>query len=230
MHLMSRAPHRTHRFLPRATTLGLGAALLGAAAVAGAQPSPFEGVISMRLSQRTPQGTMGQPAEYLVRGGKVRMNMGTGMGGMALIADPQERKLFVLTEARASYMEMPLASTDAATTLPADVKVTRTGKRETVAGLSCEQVSVESGGERTDICLTKELGPYVNPLASLGRQGGGDWQSALAAEGFPLRVTLPDGSVALEVTRVERRRLANSLFSVPESYTKMAMPTRRPPG
>jgi hypothetical protein len=55
------------------------------------------------------------------------------------------------------------------------------------------------------------------------------WQRQLGAE-FPLKVTMADGSVPLEVTTVERKRLSNDLFAVPGSYTKVTMPPRRPPG
>jgi hypothetical protein len=41
---------------------------------------------------------------------------------------------------------------------------------------------------------------------------------------------MADGSVPLEVTTVERKRLSNDLFAVPGSYTKVTMPPRRPPG
>jgi hypothetical protein len=55
------------------------------------------------------------------------------------------------------------------------------------------------------------------------------WQKQIA-DGFPLKVSSPDGTVALEVIKVEKKRLANDLFSVPANFTKMAMPGGRPPG
>jgi hypothetical protein len=54
------------------------------------------------------------------------------------------------------------------------------------------------------------------------------WQRMLTVDGgFPLKVTMPDGSIPLEVVKIEKKRLANDLFSVPLDYTKMEMPRRR---
>ncbi len=194
----------------------------------------FEGSITMRMGSRGPQGAMSQVVEYLVRGGKMRVTMGGPMGGAAMIVSPTEKKLYMLLAAQNSYMEMSLpdSAADRARTAAAgadSVTVTRTGRREQVAGLTCEHVLVSSRGAATDLCLTPELGRFVNPMASL--QGGAlaPWQRQLGAE-FPLKVTMADGSVPLEVTKVERKRLSNDLFAVPNSYTKVTMPPRRSPG
>jgi hypothetical protein len=45
----------------------------------------FEGSITMRMVSRGPQGAVSQVVEYLVRGGKMRVNMGGPMGGAAMI-------------------------------------------------------------------------------------------------------------------------------------------------
>jgi hypothetical protein len=197
---------------------------------AGAQA--FEGSISMRMAGRGPQGPMSQQMEYLVRAGKLRVNMGGAGGGMSMIAVPQEKKLYMLVAAQNSYMEMTLPDAEAAAKdakVPVDdVKVTRTGRMETIAGLSCEHVQVVSKTGSTDLCLTKDLGRFVNPMDSM-RGAMAPWQKQIANE-FPLKVTMADGTVPLEVTKVERKRLSNELFTVPASYTKMTMPAGRPPG
>ncbi len=208
-----------------------GATIAGVLLVAPCLPAQvFEGSITMRMGARGPQGAMSQVVEYLVRGGKMRVTI----GGAAMIVSPTERKLYMLLAAQNSYMEMSLpdSAAERARTAAAgadSVTVTRTGRREQVAGLTCEHVLVSSRGAATDLCLTRELGRFVNPMASL--QGGAlaPWQRQLGAE-FPLKVTMADGSVPLEVTKVERKRLSNDLFAVPTSYTKVTMPPRRPPG
>ena len=45
--------------------------------------------------------------------------------------------------------------------------------------------------------------------------------------GFPLKVTMQDGTIPIEVVKIEKKKLASDLFSVPLTYTKMAMPGRR---
>jgi hypothetical protein len=226
---MLRATCRLLRVLPSALVLcTVGPVTLAAQA--------FEGSVTMRvnLGARASAQTGAaatQQLEYQVRGGKVRVNMGGPMGGMAMLAVPQERKLYMLMAAQQAYMEMPLAeAASAASSAPEpDVKVTRTGKKETVAGLSCEHVLVAQGkATPTDICITTELGRYVDPGQVMRAGAVPAWQKQIG-DGFPLKVTLPDGTVMMEAISVETKRLSNDLFSVPSNYNKMAVPARRPP-
>jgi hypothetical protein len=76
------------------------------------------------------------------------------------------------------------------------------------------------------MCVSRELGRFVNPTDVM-RRSGGSWQRELGNE-FPLKVTMSDGSVPLEVVKVERKRLSNDLFTVPGTYNKMTMPAGRP--
>ena len=191
---------------------------------------PFEGAVTMRMSPKGANGAPVQELEYLVRNGKVRVSMGGPAGAMALLSVPQEQKVYVLMAAQNAYMEMPVAdaSSRVAPKAPADAKITRTGRMETVAGYACEHVTVASAAQTVDICMAKGLGGYVNPLAAMQRSSEPAWQRALTADGgFPLKVTMPDGSIPIEVVKIEKKRLANDLFSVPLSYTKMEMPPRR---
>ena len=99
---------------------------------------------------------------------------------------------------------------------------------ETVAGYACEHVTVASAGQTVDICMAKGLGGYVNPLASMQRSSEPAWQRMLTADGgFPLKVTMQDGSIPIEVVKVEKKKLASDLFSVPLTYMKMELPRRR---
>ena len=197
----------------------------------------FEGVVTMRVAAAAPRGAAGagqaprpgQELEYLVRNGAVRVNMRGPTGGMSMLMVPPGRTLFILMAAQRAYMEMPMgamASTPEAAP-PADVKVTRTGRTETIAGYSCEHVQMVSAAQTIDLCLAKGLGRYVNPMAAMAQGAAPTWQRMLMAEdGFPLRITMADGSVPIEVVKIAPQRLDNALFAVPPSFTKMAMPRR----
>jgi len=191
---------------------------------------PFEGAVTMRLTSKGANGPQVQEVEYLVRGGKVRVSMGGPAGAMSLLSVPQEQKVYVLMAAQSAYMEMPIsdASSSVAAKTPAEAKITRTGRMDTVAGYACEHVTVASAAQTVDICLAKGLGGYVNPLASMQRGSEPAWQRMLSADGgFPLKVTMPDESIPIEVVKIEKKKLASDLFSVPLTYTKMEMPRRR---
>jgi hypothetical protein len=211
------------------------AVLVGTAwtSVAQAQ-APFEGVVTMRIGGGAAAGApnMPQEMEYLISGKRVRVNMGGPTGAMSLLMMPSEKKLYMLLSAQKSYMEMPMGDELSNTAVPAGVSMVKTGRTETIAGYRCEHIELTGPGpsgtpQKTDACLSKELGGYANPMAGMGGGREAPWQKAIQAEGFPLKVTSADGSVALEVTKVEKKRLGNDLFTVPLSYSKVAMPQRR---
>lgn len=220
-----------------ATALLLIGSALPDTQVLRAQPA-FEGAITMRMTSKTPQGEFNQPIEYLMRGGKVRVNLaappGMPVAGASVIMVPQEKKMYMLLAAQNAYMEVAIPDSAAALAevtkrAPAadDRKIVRTGKMETVAGMTCEHVKITSKTGSGDVCLSKELGRFVNPTSAM-RPTGDAWFGALGNE-FPMKVTLADGSVPIEVTKVERKRLSNDLFVVPGTYNKVTAPVGRPP-
>ncbi len=193
----------------------------------------FEGVITMQFSGLSVNGVP-QDVEFLTRGTRgVRVNAAGPMGAMSMISMPAEQKVYVMIESQSVYMELP-ASADALpgglTDMP-EPKITRTNKMETIAGYRCEHVLIQTAKDTTDVCIARGLGPFLDILNGL-RLGGSRapaWQRSLTADGgFPLKVTGADGKVALEVKKIEKRKLGSALFVIPPTYTKMDMPARRP--
>lgn len=200
---------------------------VGAAGPLAAQS--FEGVITVRTAISMPNGQPSPEIEYMTRAGKLRINVRSPMGSMGIIAAPAEQKMYLLMDAQSMYAEQPLDLSGAGNSATTAPKITRTGRKETIAGYECEHLLVAGDPGDTDICVTKGLGPYVTP--SIGARLPA-WQRALASEGaFPLKVTNPAGVVQLEVTKIEKRKLSPAQFEVPDNYSKVAMPAgRRPPG
>lgn len=193
--------------------------------------APFEGAVTIRITAASPNGgAQPQQMEYLVRNGKIRVNMSGAGAGMSVLTSPQEQKLFVLIPMQNAYIEMPMAEvTTRASGVPSDVKITRTGTMETVAGYACEHVTmVSAGSPAVDVCLASGMGNFINPLTAMQRGVVPAWQRSLTADGgFPLKITMADGSVPVEVLKIEKKRLANDLFAVPLTYTKMPTPSGR---
>jgi Domain of unknown function (DUF4412) len=231
-------------FRPRAITLMARTVSWIAATVVAASPlvarplaaQSFDGAITMRVSGMGPNGGQAQEIEYLTRGGKVRVNVVSAMGAMSIIGIPAEKKTYLLLDQQSMYMEVnvgeELARAGAGSATMPDVKITRTGKKETIAGYECEHVTVIAPQQTADVCLAKGLGPFVNAMSAMGSMGRGNrslpaWQRSLEGEGgFPLKVTRQDGVVQLEVTKIEKRVLTDAPFTIPNSYTKMTMPRR----
>lgn len=189
----------------------------------------FEGVITMRMPGMQRQGAPPESVEYWSRAGNVRMNMSSPAGSLVILGLAGEQKVYVIVESQKSYMEV--TPSDAAAAAPTAATVARTGRKELIAGTECEHVIVEATGAngvtKTDICLTRALGPFVNPMTTVAGARLSPWQRQLIADGgFPLKVTLNDGSVALEVTKIERKRVSDALFRIPTDFNKMALPRR----
>jgi len=216
--------------LRRTATL-LFAATITQGAVAGAlSAQDFEGVITIRTAVPTRDGAPSPEVEYMTRAGKLRLNVRSPMGTMGIIASPAEGKMYMLMDAQSMYMEQPLSLTPRAGAANAVTpEITRTGRKETIAGYECEHLLIAGDPGPTDVCVARGLGPYVPPAIGAAMPA---WQRALAKDGaFPLKVSRHDGTVQLEVTKIEKRKLSPLLFTVPESYTRMDMPAgRRPPG
>lgn len=220
--------------VPRVVRRATGAVLLGGVlSHAGVAQSPpaFEGAITMRLKAPGAPGT-GQELEYLIGPGRMRVNVPSPMGTMAVIMRPADQKMVILLDAQQMYFEQPIpqqvppSASSPSTAATATVK--RTGKTETIAGERCEQLLVQDASGTVDLCVARGLGAYADAMGGLRPRGSApEWQQALAREGaFPLRVTGPDGTVLLEATKVERRRVGRALFEIPGSYSRM----QRPPG
>lgn len=205
---------------------------LTAASVVQAQ-SAFEGTLSMTLSGDNGRST---DVTYMVKDGKIRVEMPGGRGGMGvMIMDVAEKKMLILMAAQKMYMEQSMAGAMAAAQSASRPKatVTRTGRTESIAGQVCEHVTVtEEGGRSSDVCVAKGLGAFQMPSA--GGRGGAPqaqgWEDAVGEGGFPLKVQQGDKVVML-VTAIEKKAMDAALFAPPADYEKMdmgAMMRKRP--
>lgn len=190
--------------------------------------SKFEGVLTLQLT--SPQG----PTEmmYSIKGDQVRMDM-TGMGGMSMfmLRDGSKNSNTVVIPSQRMYMEMPQmqggmpGQAAAAEKVASHLKMT--GKKETIAGYECEHVIVSSDdGTQHDVCAAKGLGSFLmpnNPMGGRGRGAGSPAWEALGGEFFPLKVQKVGGDVVFQVTKIEKKSLDASTFSVPDGFQKMDM-------
>jgi hypothetical protein len=216
---------RTVRGVLLCSALGVCASSVCATSVSA---QSFEGVVTVRLASR---GGQPQEIEYLARNGNVRISLPTPAGPAAMIALGAEQKMYMVLDSQRAYMEIPTGDIAATAAKAPGVSVTRTGRKETIAGYECEHVTVEttgaSGVQRTDACIAASLGRFISPMGGVGGATAPAWQRLLTSEGgFPMKVTMADGTVALEVTKVEKKRVSDTQFRIPADYNKMDMPKR----
>jgi hypothetical protein len=130
---------------------------------------------------------------------------------------------------RRMYTERTVNAQAMADSVVGKGKVKWTGKKETIAGHECEHADITvADGTTADLCLAKDLGAFLWLQRGPGSRSGGGmggWQDQIG-QTFPLKV-VRDGKVVLLATHVEKKSLADSLFTVPAGYQKMGMSGRR---
>lgn len=203
----------------------------------------FEGVATFKNTV----GGRSVETTYYSKGMKVRQEMVLGGQSAVTITDYGNARSITLMPSQKKYMVMdfkamaeavkPLAK-DKVPEKPAELPhITATGKRETVAGRSCEHYLMETGNGQLDMCAAKGIGNF-NAFAGAALSGGKpasdnpQYREILKAarDGFfPLKTTMTDktGKVVFEsvAVSIEPKSLAADLFEPPAGFTEFKMPT-----
>jgi Domain of unknown function (DUF4412) len=198
------------------------------ASTAGAQGS-FEGVVTYQM------GNSGDTWQYSAKGGKVRMDMSNAKmpGGVSAIMDMSAMTTTVLMNQQHMYMTMPIPQS---ATIPDSIhgSVTKTGS-EVIAGIPCDDyVGTDAKGAKSGtVCLAHGMGNFAqfganNPLMRQYSARVSGFSGAMSGGGFPLKIVKEDGQTTMLATKVEKKSLDASLFSIPAGYTQMQMPAGMP--
>ncbi len=215
---------------------------------AGTANAQFEGVADMKITTSGAHANVtGTGKTYISKvGWRSEMEMSNpemakaaGAKSMRMVtfgklADPD--KVYMLNERMKTYSVLDVNKTRemAASMGKKEHKysIKRLG-RDTVAGLSCDNVLIQQEGEKTQIeaCVSKEFmtGDWLKSMQRQSR-GGGDFLKALrdaGLEGYPIRMVTKNldggGTMTMELTRVERRPVPASMFEVPPGYKETSM-------
>ena len=200
----------------------------------------FEGIVHFKDTRGGAKGEQTAEFDYFTKANKVRIEMQRrDAQHAAIVMDPEGRKTIIIMAAQRMYMEFPMKEpTEAAAEAQSAAKgptIVKTGKTDTVLGHTCEVVTIKTGHGESEICASKELGQFYSQRSAQpgmgrhGTSGGGEndyaWAKEFRDKGFfPLRAVTKDEDGKeinrLEATKIEKKSLDASLFSVPEGYTK----------
>lgn len=218
--------------------------------ISTAPAGAFEGAITANLY------AAGQPSvlKYAIKGQRARVETNLAQGGTAtaiVLMDLSAGSQTMLMPQAKTYMTLDL--NDAKLKGMAErmgksadqpLKITATGKTETIAGHTCEQWVMDNGQQQTQMCFAKGLGFFggasgpggvLSQLKNLpfGEQAkttleaNPEFAKFAASGAFPLKIAQVENGQTkpiLEVTSVERKPLDDSLFTVPADYKKMNLP------
>jgi hypothetical protein len=186
-----------------------------------ATSTPFEGEISVMVKDETSR-KLPASITYDVKGNKVRYVPAAAR--VYAVGDLDAQRVYAIDDSQKSYDAIDLKP--AANMKPAPTpKVVKTGKTEKVAGLDCEDWTIDDGNETADVCASKGI-TYFD-LASEAKTGNAEtpWAVALTTErAFPLRITVHDKAgkeqYRAEATKADRKKVDDSLFQAPTGYKK----------
>jgi hypothetical protein len=193
----------------------------------GTLGSGFEGGLVMHTT--TPHGA--NDMLFITKGGKLRVDVPVPDGRTAhTIFDPATKKLTILMDSQQIAMEMPLPPPPPGDA-PKPATITRTGKHETVAGYDCEDweiVTQGGAGNHVSTCVTQGLA-FFDFSAMAGPTGGHSWADELRDDNaFPLRSVEVDPAgkeiSRMEVTKVAKRPVDDTAFTVPPGFHVMQVP------
>jgi hypothetical protein len=186
-----------------------------------AASGPFEGEIVVSVKD---EASKKLPASitYDVKGNKVRYV--PTAAPIYAIGDLDAQRAYAVGDAQKSYDSIDVKPPPNVKPSPGP-KVQKTGKSEKVAGLDCEDWTIDDGNEKVDVCASKGIAYF--DLAGDAKPGSAEtpWAVALTTEkAFPLRVVVHDKSgkeeYRAEATRASRKRLDDAIFQPPSAYKK----------
>lgn len=206
----------------------------------------FEGEVTMNVSGK-PGSKDATPKAFLVslKSPRVRADIGADVspgnpmlaGGVALVIDPPAKKGYALINAQKKAVVLDFdkskggfkppglggGPTGGAGAPPEDPpKIEKTGKKDTVAGYTCEVWKITSKKDHAEACLAEKL-KWID-FTDLAIQSPA-FAAIAAVSDFthlPLRVvTFDDKNVEegrMEVSKIEKKKLADAHFAVPPDF------------
>ncbi|MBE2215044.1 MAG: DUF4412 domain-containing protein [Opitutaceae bacterium] len=196
--------------------------VLALASLATLSPAAdFEG----RLDMTTTAGKRTTPITYFIKSSHLRFEAQTDKNVTSVgLLDGATGTMTILMVEQKMYMQFSAAKV---AKLAPDVTFEETGRTEVIAGKTCSEFVVKDKKTTTEIWATSELGGMANLGEAFGRRGQRSaWEDEMLKRGmFALRVITKNKKGAettrLECTKITEEKLDDTLFTIPDGYTKM---------
>jgi len=218
--------------------LSIYALILGSFIPSVIHAQTFEGVVTWEMS--IPMlGDQKIPVTISIKGDKTVSVMDVPMqGSMKMYSDRASKKMTIVQEAQKQGMEMDMAKMEEMKKNLPDTSIPKpTGKKDKIKGYNAEEYSTTTdGGIEVDLWLSKDMPKEV--AAGINSSNESNMQTQLNSskntvfkelfkKGYaPLRtVVKKDGDVqmTMEFTKVESKKLNDSLFVIASDITIQKM-------
>jgi len=220
-----------------------GSASSGGGALSFLSPT-FEGEVKISVSGKAASKDMPKSILLSLKSPRVRADIGADAapsnpmlaGGVGLLIDPPAKKGYTLLnaqkkavvldfdEAKGGFKPPSLGGGRSGAGAPPEdpPKIEKTGKKDTVAGYSCEVWKITSKANHAEACLAEKITRI--DFTDIAIQSPA-FAAIVAVSDFnhlPLRiVSFDDKNVEegrMEVTKVDKKKLADAQFTVPADF------------
>lgn len=196
-------------------------AVVPAPTVAVTPPSPFEGEIQVAV---TSGATQKLPATitYDIKGSKVKYS---STANLQAIDDQTAQHAYTIDDTKKSYEDIDTSKAPANAKPPADPTVSKLGKSETIAGVSCDDWTIDTGDTKVDVCAASNTAFFDLDRDTKTGIMEPQWATALTkAKAFPLRAVVHDKSgkeqYRLQATKVDKKKIDDTTFTPPTTFAK----------
>lgn len=218
----SKTPEPTSKSAASASVASPTPQIIPSAAASVLNPSgPFEGEILMTVTNESSQ-KLPASLTYDIKGDKVRYAPSTP--SVRAIDDQNAQRAFTIDDTTKAYEQVDTKTTPTAKA-PPDAKVQKSEKVETIAGLPCNDWTIDSGDTKVDVCAATNIAFFdLDRDAKTGALEP-SWATALTkAKAFPLRVVVHDKTgkeqYRVQATKADRKKLDDALFAAPPTTFK----------
>ncbi|MGH7285045.1 MAG: DUF4412 domain-containing protein, partial [Polyangiaceae bacterium] len=185
-----------------------------ASAAATPAPGPFEGEIVVSVASATPQKLPGS-IDYQIKADKLKYTSTTPT--VRAIDDQSTQHAYTVDDTKKKYEDIDTKPAPAAKA-QVDAKVQKVGKSEVIAGLGCDDWTIDTGDTKVDVCAAQGVAFFDLDRDAKAGTLEPSWATALTkAKAFPLRAIVHDKTGKEEyrvvATKVDRKKIDDSVFA-----------------
>lgn len=200
------------------------------------QPKSFEGYVQFvsEFTDEESEQVINIDMDYYIKNDKFRVEIKAQEGSTVMLIN-KDHSYMLMPQAN-MYMELP-SEIESKEEKKEDqnkdeLAKARTGQKKSILGYDCELYVFNEEDSILEIWATNELGFFMFAATPMEQS---QISNKYFTDGFfPLQIIIKDkigkGKGKVEVIKIEKQSVADSMFEIPTGYNKMTMPSYEMPG